>query len=804
MRSIELIHTVKKAAVGGWPNLLPLCGVTVPERGKHGACPTCGGTDRFHFIDDHHGGEWHCRQCDAPNHGDGLDLVARANGITVTAAAEQVAQALGMEPRSTSGGQKTAERTPGVQAQSTPADGQPETAKPIAERVAALLVKARPGVSAYLTGKGLHCPHLPILPDGSLVLPLCQMDSVITGAQLIRQDGGKKLLAGTQKKGAFIALADLPEQAGSVVIAEGYATAQSVALLVPDAVHLAALDAGNLLRVAEAARARWPNARITVAADNDWHAPGELDEQGKPKRNTGKLSAEKAAAAVSGWVTLPPTDHPADWDDYRQQNGIEAAANDFASVMYQPQGAVVTSTTATSDSTRRPELHQMAASQRGALLAARYGQVVVNPESEAVYHYNGATWDKVPDSELRREMVAIFNENETPYSPTGINNAIEALKLQIPVIGEQPRHLIGFSNGVYDLSGKVFRAHRAGDWLLNHNGIAFTPPAPGENLPTHATSFYKWLNHAAGGEQDKMDRIKAALFMVLANRYDWQMFIEVTGEGGSGKSVFTHIATLLAGEHNTASGNMRSLDEARGRAQFVGKSLITLPDQVKYVGEGAGIKAITGGDMVEIDGKYEKQFSIVLHAVVLATNNEPMAFTERQGGIARRRVIFAFNHPVSEADKDRDLSAKISAELPVIIRHLLDVFADQDKAKALLLQQRDSDEAMGVKRNTDPMYGFCAHIVALGEAVGMYMGNRNITPRAPRIYLYHAYLAYMDAHGYDRPLTLTKFGADFPKVMKEYGAEYKKNKTNGGMRYNMALSGSADEWLPAVPMQSPG
>ncbi len=41
--------------------------------------------------------------------------------------------------------------------------------------------------------------------------------------------------------------------------------------------------------------------------------------------------------------------------------------------------------------------------------------------------------------------------------------------------------------------------------------------------------------------------ILAALFMVLANRYDWQLFLEVTGPGGSGKSIMAEIATLLAG-----------------------------------------------------------------------------------------------------------------------------------------------------------------------------------------------------------------------------------------------------------------
>lgn len=237
-------------------------------------------------------------------------------------------------------------------------------------------------------------------------------------------------------------------------------------------------------------------------------------------------------------------------------------------------------------------------------------------------------------------MVSIFEEHEAHYTEKGIKSVVATMKLQLPVIGEQRGDLIGFENGVYDLTAQTFSPHSPDNWLVNHNGIAYMPPAPGENLATHAPSFTRWLNHATAGNNQKAERIKAALFMVLAKRHDWQLFIEVTGEGGSGKSVFSSIATTLAGEHNTASGSMSTLDLARGRAQFVGKGLIIMPDQTRYVGEGAGIKAITGGDPVEIDGKYEKQFTTVLSAVVLATNNEPMTFTERNGGIARRRVIF--------------------------------------------------------------------------------------------------------------------------------------------------------------------
>ncbi|MDE9519648.1 toprim domain-containing protein [Xenorhabdus bovienii] len=785
-RPLDVIRAVKQFAITHWQLLLPSCGVDVPLKGKHGACPICGGTDRFHFIDDNHNGDWHCRQCDEPNHGDGLDLVARTKGITIFAAAKLVADVLALplpEPKS--------------------AKEQPRPVKPIAERITTMLATAITGESQYLVKKGLQCPNQRLLKDGSLLLVVQTLDGTITGGQTIKPNGEKRLVSGTQKKGSFIPVSEITGIPDTIIITEGYATALTVSQL-HDGVVLAAIDESNLSTISERVRTQWPDAKIIIAADNDWHEPEERDKNGRLKKNVGKIAAEKTAKAINGWVTLPPTAFKADWDDYRQRHGIEAAKQVFNNGLYQVGEKIRMEAEAVVIQEAKPKkannnLAQMAASQRGALVVERYGRIAVNPESDMVYHFNGTTWQTVSDNELHRAMVAIFDQHETPYSPNGINNAICAMKLQVPVIGEQRQDLIGFSNGVYELSTQQFTPHQPEHWLMNHNGITFTPPAIGENLPDHAPDFYRWLSHTAGSNENKMARIKAALFMILANRYDWQLFIEVTGEGGSGKSIFTYIATLLAGEHNTASGNMRALDEARGRYQFVGKSLITLPDQVKYVGEGAGIKAITGGDLIEVDGKYEKQFSTIIKAVVLATNNEPMSFTERNGGIARRRVIFPFNIPVKESEKGLQLPEKISRELPVIIRHLLTEFADQNKAKKLLQTQRDSNEALTVKSNSDPLYRFCGYLVSVNDATGMKMGNKNISPRAPRLYLYHAYLSFMEAHGFERPLTLTKFGESLPKIMLEYRKEYRKVRTNKGYSYNVELSGEAEEWLPSVP-----
>ncbi|HDJ9021493.1 TPA: DNA primase [Escherichia coli] len=445
---------------------------------------------------------------------------------------------------------------------------------------------------------------------------------------------------------------------------------------------------------------------------------------------------------------------------------------------------------------QKAQLSQMADSERAQLLADRFDGVCVHPESEIVHVWRGGVWCPVSTMELSREMVAIYSEHRATFSKRVINNAVEALKVIAEPMGEPSGDLLPFANGALDLKTGEFSPHTPENWITTHNGIEYTPPAPGENIRDHAPNFHKWLEHAAGKDPRKMMRICAALYMIMANRYDWQMFIEATGDGGSGKSTFTHIASLLAGKQNTVSAEMTSLDDAGGRAQVVGSRLIVLADQPKYTGEGTGIKKITGGDPVEINPKYEKRFTAVIRAVVLATNNNPMIFTERAGGVARRRVIFRFDNIVSEAEKDRELPEKIAAEIPVIIRRLLANFTDPEKARALLLEQRDGDEALAIKQQTDPVIEFCQFLNFLEEARGLMMGGGGDSVKyTTRNSLYRVYLAFMAYAGRSKPLNVAEFSKAMKPAAKVYGHEYITRKVKGVTQTNAITTDDCDAFL---------
>ncbi|MBN3239597.1 DUF927 domain-containing protein [Pectobacterium versatile] len=328
MRNIDFIRKVSAAAAGRWPDVLSQLGIEVSRHPTTlTPCPACGGTDRFQFDNLEGRGTWHCRHCE-PEAGDGLALVMNVRQCAAMEAAQQVAEVLGIDTRTREQATSQNEPRQPTAENSGRSPAVDEKAQRFATRLATLTAQAQPGESAYLAGKGLTGFSYPLLSDGSLLLALQDKNGTTTAAQTIKPDGTKRLVTDSAKRGAYHAV-NAPEQPDTVIIAEGLATALSVHLMRPEALTIAAIDAGNMVPVAKAIRTRYAHAQIILAADNDISPD---------KPNTGKDWAEKAAREVNGWVTLPPTSEKADWDDYRQQHGLTAATQAFTDSLYAVSG----------------------------------------------------------------------------------------------------------------------------------------------------------------------------------------------------------------------------------------------------------------------------------------------------------------------------------------------------------------------------------------------------------------------------------------------------------------------------------
>ncbi|EKN4821491.1 phage/plasmid primase, P4 family [Yersinia enterocolitica] len=768
------IYSVSKAvqaAQGQWKSLLPRLGIPVAISGQHTACPICGGKDRFRFDDLNGRGTWICNRCGA---GDGLSLVEKALAITAKQAAGQVTALIGhQEPLAT---------------HITDHDDKHQQRQRATQLACSLVNQAcRSANNSYLANKGWPEYQCLTLQEnerqiagvtycrGDLIVPLSTLSGELVNIQLINANGDKRTLPGGQVKGAFHLFSAATSVSGMIWLAEGYATGLTVHQLTGDDVYVA-LSANNLPSLAAQLHEQYPAKPLLIAADRD-------------ENGTGQIKAEEAAKVCNGVAALPPIN--GDWNDIYQVRGAVETANLLHAFCQRGE-------TSPFDSLSEADFKAMSASEKAALIAEHYNdRLAIDAFGETFYQYENGAWKILPFRILSREVAALFQKIRAPFSAAGISGVLDTLKLIIPVHKEPARHLIGFRNGVFNTVTGQFSPHRKEYWLRTVNNVDYTTYKEGENLPEHAPYFWQWLDRAASGREEKRQRILAALFMVLANRYDWQLFLEVTGPGGSGKSVMAEIATLLAGKDNTTAATINTIESSRERSAIVGYSLIILPDQEKWSGDGAGIKAITGGDAVMVDPKYKDAYSTSIPAVILAVNNNPMRFSDRSGGVSRRRVILSFPEVIPVNERDPQMKSKIESELSVIVRYLMQRFANPGDARKLLQEQQNSDEALEIKRNSDPLVDFCGYLLASAEANGLYMGNGNIIPRNPRKYLYHAYLSFMEARGHLKPMTLTAFGLALPQILREYGLALLKRKTKQGMQTNLELSEDCEtDWLP--------
>ncbi|CWX91293.1 bacteriophage P4 DNA primase [Salmonella enterica subsp. enterica serovar Typhi] len=767
---MNVTETVKQAC-GHWSRILPALGVKVIKN-RHQACPVCGGSDRFRFDDKEGRGTWFCNQCGA---GDGLKLVEKVFGVSASEAAGKVDAVTGNLP-------------PVALEVIAAAEAETEADRKAAAALAVkLMEKTRPASgNAYLTRKGFpghECVMLTATHKtggvtfraGDMVVPLYDNAGALVNVQLINSDGLKRTLKGGAVKGACHTIEGKKQAGKSLWVAEGYATALTVHHLTGETV-MVALSSVNLLSLASLARQKHPACQIVLAADRDLNGNGQS-------------KAAAAADACEGIVALPPVF--GDWNDAFMQKGEEATRKAIYDAIRPPADSPFTTMS-------EAEFTAMSTSEKAMRVHEHYGEALaVDANGQLLSRYEAGIWKIIPPSDFARDVAGLFQRLRAPFSSGKIASVVETLKLIIPQQDAPARRLIGFRNGVLDTATGTFSPHHKSHWLRTLCDVDFTSPVEGETLETHAPHFWRWLDRAAGGKPEKRDVILAALFMVLANRYDWQLFLEVTGPGGSGKSILAEIATMLAGEDNATSATIETLESPRERAALIGFSLIRLPDQEKWSGDGAGLKAITGGDAVSVDPKYKDAYSTHIPAVILAVNNNPMRFTDRSGGVSRRRVIIHFPEQIAPEERDPQLRDKIARELAIIVRQLMQKFSDPMTARTLLQSQQNSDEALSIKRDADPTFDFCGYLEMLPQTNGMFMGNASIIPRNYRKYLYHAYLAYMEANGYRNVLSLKMFGLGLPMMLKEYGLNYEKRHTKQGIQTNLSLKEeSYGDWLP--------
>ncbi len=171
-----------------------------------------------------------------------------------------------------------------------------------------------PADHPYLVRKGIQ-PHGIKAEGEALLIPLRDAATTLHSLQAIGPEGDKRFQPGGRIKGCYFGIG---KPKGTLIVCEGFATGASIHEATGHAVACA-MNAGNLLEVAQTLHSKYPKLRLILAADDDAFTDG----------NPGITKATEAAKAVGALLAVPSFtgergDKETDFNDLHQRGGLGA------------------------------------------------------------------------------------------------------------------------------------------------------------------------------------------------------------------------------------------------------------------------------------------------------------------------------------------------------------------------------------------------------------------------------------------------------------------------------------------------
>lgn len=188
-----------------------------------------------------------------------------------------------------------------------------------------------------------------------------------------------------------------------------------------------------------------------------------------------------------------------------------------------------------------------------------------------------------------------------------------------------------FNNGTYDFRTNSFRAWSPSDFVKYGVDYPYIPEA-------QCPSIFSFLENLCGFFEDRVHFLRCWLWTLIRSYRDAQIFLYIQGPGGTGKSVFAHLASALVGRDAVVTTSLKTLNNDPFEVpNLVGKKLISIVDSNFYKGDIGVLKMLSGNDALMGRIKYAQgSFDVHPPGLVLIVSNFPLGSLDTSGAIMRR------------------------------------------------------------------------------------------------------------------------------------------------------------------------
>jgi P4 family phage/plasmid primase-like protien len=210
------------------------------------------------------------------------------------------------------------------------------------------------------------------------------------------------------------------------------------------------------------------------------------------------------------------------------------------------------------------------------------------------------------------------------------------------------------------------------DYGTKRTGCAAAPPGTPHPLWT------AFLERVTAQDKDLQGFLKRYIGYCLTGLTTEHVFVFAYGTGANGKSTFVNTIAKILGDYATvadmstfiASGNERhptDIAKLHG-ARFV----VSQETQKGRRWDETKVKAITGGDKLTARFMRQDFFDFVPACKLFICGNHKPRLTGVDEAMRRRLLIVPFTVQIPPAERDTDLTHKLEAEWPAILRWCVD------------------------------------------------------------------------------------------------------------------------------------
>lgn len=262
--------------------------------------------------------------------------------------------------------------------------------------------------------------------------------------------------------------------------------------------------------------------------------------------------------------------------------------------------------------------------------------------------------------------------------------------------------LLGCANGTLDLQTGILRPAERDDYITKSTGVVYDPNAA-------CPAWLRFLDRIMAGNTDVIGFLQRLTGYALTGSNEEHCFVIFHGAGRNGKTTLTETLRRMLGDY-AAGASIESFLVRKGEgprtdiARLAGVRFVSAneSDENRRLSE-ATMKMLTGGDVVVARMLYQDEFEFVpSFKIVISTNHRPR-IRGTDLGLWRRIRLVPFEVTIPLDEQDKDLPAKLAAELPGILRWAVDGclafqrdgLREPEAVRIATMEYRNSEDSVG-------------------------------------------------------------------------------------------------------------